>query len=328
MAMPPEQSTSSPNRWTLSYWGLVLMLVVWRTLSLMPMRFHWVFGTIIGEILHLTLRKRRRIARKNISACFPDRDDAWRARLLRRHFWRAGRAVLGTGLGAWGRPERVGRSIELHGMERVRCGLDGGQPVILLAPHFVDVMFLALGLSHELPMVTIYKRPRNDLFHIVYRRASTGESTGDTLLDWLSGNKRKQPLQIVEHRQSSLHVAVREMRKLSAFLYLPDQDLGRRQSVFAPFFGVEATSSSALFRFAELGNAAIIPVFACHRPGGGGYDIWFDEAIEGIPTGDDVADATRVNQVIEDIIRRNPEYYFWLHKRFKTRPEGEAPFYD
>lgn len=304
------------------------MVAIWRSLSLMPMRVHWIIGGIIGEILYVTLGKRRRIALGNFEACFPEHDDKWRRNTLKRHFRRAGRSVLGTGFGAWGRPERVAAAIELHGIEIVRSRLAAGQPVILLAPHFIDVMFLALGLSHELPMVTMYKRPRNELFHAVYRRVNTGESTGDKLLDWLSGNRRVKKLQIVEHRQSSLHIAVREMRKLNAFFYLPDQDLGRRQSVFTPFFGVQAASSSALFRFAELGNAAIIPVVACHRPGGGSYDIWFSEPLDGIPTGNDIADATRVNSMIEEIIRQHPDYYFWLHKRFKTRPQGEAPFYE
>jgi KDO2-lipid IV(A) lauroyltransferase len=318
---------SAPNKLSFSYWGLVLLLLVWRGLSALPIQLHWILGTCIGETLYLLLGERRRIAYKNIETCFPVQDDAWKRRLLHRHFRRAGRAIFGTGMGAWATPERIEKVTKFHGLEAVKSRLHDNQPVILLAPHFVDVMFLAQALSHELPMVTMYKRPRNDAFHAVYRRVNTGESTGDQLLDHLSGNKRERPLQIVEHRQSSLHIAVREMRKLSAFFYLPDQDLGKRQSVFAPFFGVEATSSSALFRFAELGKAAIIPVVACHRPGGGSYDFWFEDAIEGIPSGDDIADATKVNRVIEGIITKHPEHYFWLHKRFKTRPEGEPPFY-
>ncbi len=303
------------------------MLSIWRMLSLLPMRAHWILGLAIGEILHLVLRKRRDVALKNLATCFPDRDDIWYRRTLRRHLWRAGRAILGTGLGAWGRPERVARLTSLHGLERVRSLLESGQPVILLAPHMVDVMFLALSLSHQLPMVAMYKRPRSDTFHSIYRRVCNGESTGDVLLDRLSGNRREQMLQVVEHRQSSLHIVVRAMRKFSAFLYLPDQDLGRRQAVFAPFFGVEAISSTALFRFTELGSAVVVPVYVCHQPMGGGYDIYFEEPIENMPTGDDVSDAARINTVMEGIIRRYPEHYFWLHKRFKTRPKGETPFY-
>ena len=109
--------------------------------------------------------------------------------------------------------------------------------------------------------------------------------------------------------------------------YLPDQDAGRRQSVFAPFFGVPASTFFVLPRLAGMTNAVVIPCFTRQRSWGRGYEIVFHPPLRDFPTGDPAADTTRMNREIEQCVMESVEQYFWVHKRFKTRPKGERDFY-
>ena len=117
------------------------------------------------------------------------------------------------------------------------------------------------------------------------------------------------------------------MREGLPFYYLPDMDFGLRDSVFVPFFGVNAATITGVSRLAKLTGAAVVPVIATQRPKGAGYDVRFLPAFDNFPSGDDVADARRVNAFIEDRVRENTPQYLWTHKRFKTRPPGEASLY-
>jgi Kdo2-lipid IVA lauroyltransferase/acyltransferase len=117
------------------------------------------------------------------------------------------------------------------------------------------------------------------------------------------------------------------MREGYPFYYLPDMDFGARESVFVPFFGVQAATLTAVSRLAKLTNAAVVPVIATQRNDGSGYDVRFHPALENFPSGDDVADAKRINELVESYVLENIPQYLWTHKRFKTRPEGEKSVY-
>jgi KDO2-lipid IV(A) lauroyltransferase len=126
---------------------------------------------------------------------------------------------------------------------------------------------------------------------------------------------------------TDLRAIVRSLRKGKVVWYAPDQDFGRERSVFAPFMGVETATLTATARLAKLSGAPIVPFYSERLPGNQGYLIKILPELENFPSGDDVTDATLVNQVIEQQVRAAPEQYLWLHRRFKTRPEGEADLY-
>jgi KDO2-lipid IV(A) lauroyltransferase len=128
-------------------------------------------------------------------------------------------------------------------------------------------------------------------------------------------------------RQEGLRPILKGMRKGMPFIYPPDQDQGVKDGAFISFFGVPAATMTSLPRIAQLTGAKVVPSITCVLPGGEGYVLTFYPAWENYPSGDDVADARRMNAFIEDRILEMPEQYFWLHKRFKTRPEGEKRFY-
>ena len=120
----------------------------------------------------------------------------------------------------------------------------------------------------------------------------------------------------------------RSLKKNHTVWYATDQDYGRKDIVFAPFFGVDAGTITATSRIAERSGCMVVPFSHFRRQGRPGYDIYFHPALENFPGGDDLQDATRINGIIEREIRRAPDQYLWMHRRFKTRPEGEPPFYD
>ena len=116
------------------------------------------------------------------------------------------------------------------------------------------------------------------------------------------------------------------MKDHTPFLYLPDQDFGARDSVFVPFFGVPTATITGMSRIARLTRARVVPVIP-RRISAAQYELECFPAWDDFPSGDETEDARRMNAFIEERVREQPEQYFWLHKRFKTRPEGEPPFY-
>jgi KDO2-lipid IV(A) lauroyltransferase len=158
-------------------------------------------------------------------------------------------------------------------------------------------------------MVTVFRHPVNELLSVVMERA-----------------RSRFQLNLVEHIKP-LTALVRQTKKGVPLYYLPDQDAGPRQSVFAPFFGIPAATFVVLPRLAEMTDAVVIPCITRQRSWGRGYEINFRPPLNHFPSGDPVADTTRMNREIEAAVREMPEQYFWLHKRFKTRPKGEPAFY-
>jgi KDO2-lipid IV(A) lauroyltransferase len=162
----------------------------------------------------------------------------------------------------------------------------------------------------ESAAVSIYSRQKNAYVNRLLERYRT----------------RFHPVTLLS-RQDGIRGAIREMQRGLPFYYLPDQDYGPRDSVFVPFFGVPAATITGLARVARLAGAAVVPVVTRMLPGGAGYEVRLYPAWEDFPTDDPVADARRMNAFIEDRVREMPEQYNWVHKRFKTRPPGDAKFY-
>ena len=128
-------------------------------------------------------------------------------------------------------------------------------------------------------------------------------------------------------RQDGVRPAIAAVREGIPFYYLPDQDYGARETIFVPFFGVPAATITGLSRMTRITGAKVVPVVTRMFPRGAGYEVTCYPAWENFPSGDDAADARRMNEFIEERVREMPEQYFWTHKRFKTRPPGEAKWY-
>lgn len=251
---------------------------------------------------------RRHVARRNLELCFPALEEPAREQLVRENFRATGRAVVETAL-AWYGGAQVDRiPFEVHGEEHLEAARTGDQAVIALSGHFLTVELAARLLPERIPMVAIYKpirkKPVLDRAMLAARRRNVNDALSkDDIRGMLRALKGGLPI-----------------------WYAGDQDYGRKHSVFAPFFGVPAATITALSRLSRMGKAKVVPLFFFRRPDGS-YLIEFHPALEGFPSGDDVIDATRMNQVLEQAVRRHPEQYLWVHKRFKRQPDRRANLY-
>ena len=276
-------------------------------LRFLPLRALAPIGAGLGRLAYFFWPARRRVCLVNLARCFPELDEGARVALAQRHFAALGRSVVERGILFWSSGARIARLARLVGRGHYDAA---GTPVVLFAPHFLGLDAGATRLSMESAAVSIYSRQKNAYVNRLLERYRT----------------RFHPVTLLS-RQDGIRGAIREMQRGLPFYYLPDQDYGPRDSVFVPFFGVPAATITGLARVARLAGAVVVPAVTRMLPGGAGYEVRLYPAWKDFPTDDPVADARRMNAFIEDRVREMPEQYNWVHKRFKTRPPGEARFY-
>ena len=267
----------------------------------------WI-GNALGLLLYALAAERRRVAAINLRLCFPDMSDAQRARLLRDHFKMFGRGLIERTILWWSSGARICSLIRVEGMEHFDAVK--GKPVILLTPHFVGMDVGGSWISQQVDAISVYAKQKNRYLN-----------------DMLFKKRIRFGNQRIYSRQQGLRPIVKAMREGCPFFYLPDQDQTVKDGAFIPFFGVPAATMTSVPRLAAITGAAVVPCITRLLPGAAGYVLTFYPAWENYPTGDDIADTRRMNEFIEQRVREMPEQYFWLHKRFKTRPPGEKRLY-
>lgn len=277
-------------------------------LHFLPLPWQARVGRGLGNLLFWLARERRRVAEINLRLCFPDMSEAERTRLVQRNFQAFARSLLERGILWWSSGERIQSLIRVEGFEHVQAITP--QPIILLAPHFVGLDVAGSWLIQNVNLVSVYSNQKNPVFHELLLR---GRSR--------FGNPQ------LYHRQQGLRPIVKALKAGLPFYYLPDQDLATKDGLFVPFFGVPAATLNTVSRLAAMTGAKVIPVTTRMLDDDSGYEVRFYPAWDNYPTEDLFADTRRVNAFIEERVREMPAQYFWLHKRFKTRPEGEARFY-
>jgi Kdo2-lipid IVA lauroyltransferase/acyltransferase len=268
----------------------------------------WVraLARVMGSLLYHF--GRRRITLINLRLCFPEKTEAERIEIGRRVFQNLARATLELGR-LWYAPVDVAlaniRMVDRDIVDDIR----GKQPIILLAPHFVGLDIGGAKVSATYPdTFSMYSEQKNKVFDAALRRAR--ERFGDPLL---------------VTRQQGLRPVLKALKQGKPFYYLPDMDFGAKDALFVPFFGAPAATVTAMSRLAEITGAKVVPCITrqCETD----YEVRFYPAWDNFPSGDLEADTRRMNAFIEDRIREMPDQYFWVHKRFKTRPPGEPSVY-
>lgn len=292
-----------------SLWGVWLSIGLLWLLHWLPLPIQAAFGNAVGWLLALKPGRRRNIVARNLELCFPDATPAQRRRWLRQTYQTSMRAVLEHGVLWWSSDARLRRLIRIDNPEAARG--DGTRPVIWLAPHFVGLDMGGVRLTMDWEIASMYA-PAKDPVSDRYMR---------------HGRTRFRDIVLIA-RHEGIKATLGAIRSGRPFYYLPDQDHGRRNAVFAPFFGVPAATVSALPRLARLTNAQIVPAITRQLPWGRGYAVRFYPPWDNYPGGDLDADVARMNAFIEARIREMPAQYLWLHRRFKTRPVGEPSLYD
>jgi KDO2-lipid IV(A) lauroyltransferase len=274
----------------------------------LPFRLIVAIGNGLGVVLYPFAKERRTVGMINLKLCFPQMSDEAREKLIREHFKMFCRGVMERSILWWGSAEQINSLIRIEGVENFNAIKD--KPSILLTPHFVGMDVGGQWIAQRTDTVCMYATQKN-----LYLTK---------LLLEKRGRFGKQQLY---SRQEGLRPIIKGMRKGMPLIYPPDQDQEIRDGAFIPFFGVPAATMTSVPRIADMTNAKVVPSITRVLPGGEGYVLTFYPAWENYPSGDDIADARRMNEFIEQRILEMPEQYFWLHKRFKTRPEGEASFY-
>ncbi|MFX1682162.1 lipid A biosynthesis acyltransferase [Mitsuaria sp. CC2] len=286
-----------------------LISLLWL-LHWLPLRWLAALGWGLGGLLHRVAGSRRRVALRNVELCFPEKPLAEREALVREHFGWLGRSLLERGLLWYASDRRLLRLMRIEGNIKLSEQVD--RPVMWLMPHFVGLDWIgpALMLNQARPGASIYQRQSNALFDDALRRARSRFGT-TKLVD----------------RHEGVRSVLRAIRDGYSFLNLPDMDFGPKDSAFIPFFGVPANTLLAPAKIAQTMRMVVQPVIVTMLPKGEGIVVRAHEPLEGYPSGDMEADANHFHRWLEDRIREHPAQYFWVHKRFKTRPPGEASLY-
>ena len=290
-------------------WPKWLMVALLYTCIWLPRRVSYTLGSALGSLMYALNAKRRRVARINLKLCFPELGKIERQRMLRRHFFAMGRSYLDLGLLAWAPKKRLAAMVRVVGAEHLDEFANRKQGVILVAPHCVGMNVASVALGKYDRIFSMAKSQRN------------------ALIDWLLNKGRTRFGAAILMRQAGLRAVIRCLNAGMIFYYLPDEDFGPKNSVFAPFFGVQTATLTTVGRLAKLGHAVVIPCFSRLLPRGKGYEVTFGAPLENFPSASAEADAARINQVFERAIRTMPEQYLWTFKIFKTRPPGERDPY-
>lgn len=296
---------SKPKNWPIFIgYGLI------RLLLLLPYTVLMKLGTLLGKIAYYTLRKNRKIIEINIHLCFPNLNKQEQQKLVKANMISYGKAIFETTLALFASDKKISKLYTINGAQNALDALEKKRGVILLCGHFTTIELTGrmLGMNdHEKRSCIVYRKPRNPLInHIItkYRKKYCAKL--------LSNKKISESLNILKNN--------------CLLFYAPDEN--RRSSmVFAPFFEVPAATTTATSRIAKITGAKIIPFFAYRKNDDSGYVINILPALENFPSENTLADATKINQLIENAAKQHPDQYMWVLKRFRTRPPGEPEIY-
>jgi KDO2-lipid IV(A) lauroyltransferase len=284
----------------------LLIALLWL-LHWLPLPVLGRIGAAVGSLMYVAIPKRRKIALINLRLCMPELSEQERRRIAHKHFQDYARSIFERALLWWAPIPRLKRLMHIEPAVP-QAEMESG-PTILLCPHFVCLDIAGVA-SRVIPLSTIYAPQKNEAFDKLLRQ----------------GRERFGAVRLITRREG-IKPILRALREGLPYFMLPDMDFGEKDAAFVPFFGVPAATLTALPRLAATTGAKVIPVIATFMPNYKGWRIVFYPKWENYP-GDDVIEATRrMNAFIEERVREAPSEYFWTHKRFKTRPEGEPSFY-
>lgn len=300
--------SATPRYWAPHHWPTWLGLGLLRLAIRLPFGWQVRIGAFLGRCLYYLAPGRRRVAETNIRLCFPELDARSQRQLVRNTFESSGISLLEIGLAWWGDDAMLAPLAHIEGLEHLQHAMALGKGVILLSAHFTCLEIGGRLLARRHPFAVVYRKHGNPLFEAITKHS------------------RETRFQRAIPRTDTRGL-VRALRDGLACWYAPDQDFGRKKSVFAPFMGVQAATLPATSRLAKLSGAPVVPFFPLRLPGAAGYRLILKPPLENFPGDDEVADAARINAIIEVQVREAPGQYLWLHRRFKTRPEGEARVY-
>ncbi len=290
------------------YWKTWVGLAGMAIVAHLPYRLALFGGTLFGYLLYFFAHSRRHITVTNIGLCFPDLTPAQQKKLVRR-------TTIDNGIGlvelciAWFNHRSIHPGmIEMEGEQNLVDAVKKGRGVILVGAHYTTLDLGGVLMAKYHKVGVMYRANKNPLFDLAMRRS-----------------RREFCDEVIE--RSDMRAVIGFIKKGGVMWYAPDQDYGWRNSVFAPFFNIEASTINVIPRLVKVNKSPVLILSHHRRPDKKGYILSISQPLEHFPSNDDRADATTINRALEMQIRKYPEQYMWLHRRFKTRPEGEERIY-
>ncbi|MBN0988376.1 lysophospholipid acyltransferase family protein [Amphritea pacifica] len=289
------------------YWPIWICIGLLRLLCALPFSWGLWAGRQLGRMLYRLMRSRRHVTTVNIRLCFPELSSEEQQKRVKEVFEHNGIGLIETGWSYWKAKAFFHEMTEFRNFDLLDQQLEKGNGVILMGWHFscLDLAGLLFSL-HGKPCSTLYRKHDNPM------------------LEWFFTHGRERfsfPIERQKTRQM-----LRAMRNNHCIWYAPDQDLGRKGTVFVPFFGHPAATTLATTKMHQLNNSPLIKLDCWRKPDNSGYILECSE-VEGFPSGSEEQDAVLINKAIEQGIRKAPSQYMWVHKRFKTAPPGEKNIY-
>jgi Kdo2-lipid IVA lauroyltransferase/acyltransferase len=290
------------------YWPSWLGLGILRIFEPLPHRLLYLLGRGVGLFFFLLPTSFKRIARRNIELCLPELDAARRARILREHFAGLGCALFETAMCWWSSDERIRRITSMKGMEHLEAAQATGRGVLLLSAHFNSIEISCRALAARLPLNIMYRPTKNLLIgEFVHSRRAVQ-------------TRRAIP-------RDDARTLIRALKDGEVVWYAPDQSFRKKGAEMVRLFGIPAATNTATSRIAGMTRALVLPYFLERLPGGG-YQGVIHPPLENFPTDDAVADSERFNRLVEAEVRRMPDQYLWIHRRFKGLTPDYPKYYE
>jgi KDO2-lipid IV(A) lauroyltransferase len=305
--MPNTDSQRPPL--TPRYWpGWLAAGFMWL-LGKTPQWLALAVAPFLGWLLSALMKSRRRVAERNVERCFAEFDAEQRKAVIDGCFQSLGRMLFEMAW-CWSASDRKLRAMSrIEGGEHLDAAREEGKGVLLITGHITCLEIGGRITGMAFPGCSGIYRPLKS-----------------PVLEWYQ-NRGRARYSVGMIRKSEMRSAIRFLRRDGILWYAPDQDFGARQSLFVPFFGIPAATLLATVKLVAATGCAVVPMFPSYDPEQRRYTVSFQPALKDFPSGSDLRDLTRINRILEAQVRQAPEQYWWIHRRFKTRPEGEAPFY-
>jgi len=305
-----DAQSSPPIRFAALRYAVVwCAFAVLRALVHLPFQWQLKLGKGAGSLLCRMLPRRRRIVELNLRTCFPELPREERERMVREHFRSLGASFVEMGMGWFGSLARIRRLVRIEGIENLEAALQGGKGAILLSAHFTSFEIFFPVLAPLCPRFTgMYKEQRNPLMNKIMNRGRL--RSVDRVFD-----------------KGSVRDMLKELARNSVAWYAADQSFGQKGSALVPFFNEPAMTNTAISRIAKASGATVLPYFCRRLPDDSAYVASILPPLSDFPSDDPVADTLRFNRLLEEYIRTCPDQYWWIHQRFKGRPEPYPDIY-
>lgn len=296
------------------YWGTWLYVAIVYLITRLPQWAQIGLGRSLGRVLHANHRLHC-IARTNVSRCFPDLHEDQVRSLISKYFANQGIDIVES-MNIWARNgfRLIDDRLSVEGLEHIREALKQGKGIIFLGSHFSNVDMGAVLIAYIGKKHGLYD------FSITYREQK------DPVFDWVMKRGRSRYFKRVIPAVD-IRTVVRELRGKNIVWFAPDMNVDRKNAIFVPFMGIQASTTTSISRLSKLTDSLVIPWANYRMANRFEYRVKIFPPLANFPSNDVVADTTRVNQFIEQLVIEKPDSYLWILRRFKTRPPGESPFY-